>query len=354
VQPRRRAQFLAAVALLTALLVAGCGGGSGDKAKTLLKRGFSESIPSANVSVDVNVSLEGLPTLSQPVRVHIGGPFKSNGPGRLPSLEWGLNFSGAGQTFSAGLVSTGTQAFVKYQGSYYKVDDRTMATLQQAAASRGTRGSRSLKSFGIDPLGWIKDASVQDDATVAGVATKHVAAGVDIGKLFGDLNKVVARAGGAVGAARPQQLTPQVIDQVKKVIHDPKVDVYVGKADGRIRRVALGLQFSIPQQAQALARGLKGGSMTISVEFARVGQPQTITAPTSSKPLSDLATQLRGLGGLGGAAGGLGGSSSGSTGGATPTGRTPSAQQFQRYAQCLGKANPSDAAAIARCRALLK
>ena len=145
-----------------------------------------------------------------------------------------------------------------------------------------------------------------------------------------------------------------LIDQVKKVIHDPKVDVYVGKADGRIRRVALGLQFSIPQQAQALARGLKGGSMTISVEFAGVGQPQTITAPTSSKPLSDLATQLRGLGGLGGTAGGLGGSSSGSTGGATPTGRTPSAQQFQRYAQCLGKANPSDAAAIARCRALLK
>jgi len=349
VQAPRRAYFLAAVALLTALVAAGCGGGSGDKAKALLKRGFSESIPSANVSVDVNVSLQGLPTLSQPIRVHIGGPYKSNGQGKLPSLEWGLNFSGAGQTFSAGLVSTGTQAFVKYQGTYYKVDDRIMATLQQAAASRGTSGSRSLKSFGIDPLGWIRDASVQDDATVAGVATKHVAAGVDIGKLFGDLNKVVARAGGAVGAARPQQLTPAVIDQIKSVIHDPKVDVYVGKQDGRIRRAALGLQFSLPQQAQALARGLKGGSMTISVEFAGVGEPQTITAPASSKPLSELAKQLRGLAGLGG----LGGSSSSTTAPSTG-GRTPSAQQFQRYAKCLGAANPTDAAAIARCRALLK
>ena len=159
-QAPRRAYFLAAVALLTALVAAGCGGGSGDKAKALLKRGFSESIPSANVSVDVNVSLQGLPTLSQPIRVHIGGPYRSNGQGKLPSLEWGLNFSGAGQTFSAGLVSTGTQAFVKYQGTYYKVDDRTMATLQQAAASRGTSGSRSLKSFGIDPLGMTNVAMV--------------------------------------------------------------------------------------------------------------------------------------------------------------------------------------------------
>ena len=352
-QAPRRAQFLAVLAVLViGSLLAGCGGGSGDDAKALLKRGFSESIPSANVSVDVNVSVQGLPQLSQPIRVHIGGPYRSNGRGRLPSLQWGLNFSGAGQTFSAGLVSTGTQAFVKYQGTYYKVDASTMAALQQAAASRSATGSRSLSSFGVDPLGWIKDASVQDDATVAGVATKHVAAGVDIAKLFSDLNKVVARAGGAVGAARPQQLTPAVIDQIKNVIHDPKVDVYVGKQDGRIRRAALGLQFSVPQQAQALARGLKGGSLEISVEFAGVGQPQTIQAPASSRPISELAKQLKGRGGLGGATGGLGGSSSGATGGAT--GRTPSAQQFQRYAKCLGAANPTDAAAIARCRALLK
>ena len=74
-QAPRRAQFLAVLAVLViGSLLAGCGGGSGDDAKALLKRGFSESIPSANVSVDVNVSVQGLPQLSQPIRVHIGGP----------------------------------------------------------------------------------------------------------------------------------------------------------------------------------------------------------------------------------------------------------------------------------------
>jgi len=177
VQVRRRISCLALLGvLLVGALLAGCGGGSDKDAKALLKRGFSESIPSANVSIDVSVSVQGVPQLSQPVRIKLGGPFKSNGRGKLPSLQWDLNFSGGGQTFTAGLVSTGTQAFVNYQGTYYKVDDRTMARLQQAVASGGTGGGRSLKSFGVDALSWIKDAKQQGDATVAGVATKHVSA----------------------------------------------------------------------------------------------------------------------------------------------------------------------------------
>jgi hypothetical protein len=357
VQVRQRLLTLAVIAAaLAGVVLAGCGGGSDKDAKALLKRGFSESIPSANVSVDVSVKVDGVPQLSQPIRIKLGGPFKSNGPRKLPSLQWDVSFSGGGQTFSAGLVSTGEQAFVNYQGTYYKVDDRTMTQLTAAAARGGANGgSRSLKQFGVDPLGWVKDASDQGEANVAGVTTKHVSAGVDVGKLFADLNKVVARAGGSVGTARPRQLPPAVVDQIKKVVHDPKLDVYVGKQDGKIRRAALGLQFSVPKQSQASARGVQGGNVTLSVEFAGVGEPQTIQAPASFKPLSELTKQLGGLAGLGGASSGLGGSSGGPGGSAGGgAGTTPSAQQFQRYAQCLNSAKPGDTAAMQRCRSLLK
>jgi hypothetical protein len=353
VQPRHRLLSLAVLALsLAALAVAGCGGSEGS-AKALLKRGFSESISSADMSIDVTVKVDGLPTLAQPVRVKLGGPFKSNGKGKLPSLQWDLSFSGGGRTFSAGLVSTGEQAFVNYQGTYYKVDDATMARLKQAAATRRSSGARSLKDFGIDPLGWFKDASEQGEANVAGVTTKHVSAGVDLGKLFGDLNKVVARARGSVGTARPSQLSPAVIDQIKKVVHDPKLDAYVGRKDGKIRRLAFEVGFDVPEQAQGSSRGVKGGTVTFSVEFAGVGEPQTIQAPASSKPISELASQIRGLaGGLGGgAAGGLGGA--GGSAGGSGGGRTPTPQQFQRYARCLTAAKPGDTAAQERCRKLL-
>jgi hypothetical protein len=128
----------------------------------------------------------------------------------------------------------------------------------------------------------------------------------------------------------------------------------------------------VPDDQQAQARGIKGGNLTVSVEFAGVGEPQTIQAPANAKPISDLAKQLQGLGGALGATGGIGGDTSGDTGGSssdgnlpggTPggepgaeggSGRSPSSEQFQEYAQCLNNAKPSDTAALQKCSDLLK
>ena len=355
-----------ALAALVAAVLAGCGGGSSDDAKSLLKRGFNGSIPSANVTVDISAKIDGVPQLSQPIRLKLGGPYKGNGRGTLPSLNWDVSVSGGGQTFSAGLISTGQQAFVNFQGTNYQVDQSTMAQLKQASAQGAdTSGRKSLKQFGVDPIAWVKDPSVEGESDVAGVQTKHVTGGIDIGKLFKDLNTVVSKAGGAVGRVRPQQLTPQVIDQIEKVVHDPKLDVYVGKSDGKIRRFALSLDFTVPPSARALARGATGGNLTISIEFAGVGEPQTIQAPTNAKPISELTKQLSGLGGALGATGGIGGTSSngsspssgapgGVPGSAGGGGRSPSSEQFQKYAQCLNKAKPSDTAALQKCSELLK
>ena len=352
-----RAKTLVSLALLlTALgaLIAGCGGGSEKDAKAELQRGFNSSITSANVTVDITAQINGVPQLQQPIRVKLGGPYQSNGKGKLPSLNWDVSVSGGGQTFSAGLISTGDKGYVNFQGTNYQVDPATMQQLSQAMAQRGASGKKSLKDFGIDPIAWVKDPSVEGDSDVSGVATKHISATIDVKKLFEDLNKVVAKAGGAVGQAAPQQLTPQIIDQIAKVVHDPKFDAYVGKADGKFRRLALDLQFDVPENDQATLRGLKGGSLSISVEFANVGKPQTITAPANAKPLSELTKQLGGLGGaLGGATGGIGGSGgTGGTGG--PTGSSGASDKYQKYAQCLNKADPSDSAAISRCAQLLK
>ncbi|MEA2273743.1 MAG: hypothetical protein QOI98_2451, partial [Solirubrobacteraceae bacterium] len=319
--------------------------------------------------IDVSAKIDGVPQLTQPVRFKLGGPYKSNGPKTLPSLNWDVSVSGGGQTFSAGVISTGDKAFVNFQGTNYEVGAATMARLKQAAAQGNTGGSKSLKQFGVDPLAWVKDPSVDGESDVAGVTTKHVTTGIDVEKLFKDLNKVVAKAGGTVGQAAPAQLTPDVINSIKKVVQNPKLDVYVGKDDGKIRRFAVSLDFSVPENAQASARGIKGGNLTISVEFAGIGEPQTIQAPANAKPISELTKQLRGLGGALGATGGIGGGTSGGSGGSsglpggTPGGapgttggggKSPTSEQFQKYAQCLNNAKPSDTAALQKCSELLK
>lgn len=349
---RHRFLLLALAAATFALVaLAGCGGSSKD-AEALLRRGFSSPIGSANVTIDLNGKVDGVPQLSQPIRIKLGGPYRSNGKGKLPSINWDVSLSGGGQSFTAGLISTGNQAFVNFQGTNYKADDATVARLNSTAAARAPSGSQSLKSFGIDPVRWVKNASEEGDANVAGVSTTHVSAGIDVVKLFTDLNKVVARARGSVGAARPQQLSPQTIDQIEKIVHDPKLDVYVGKRDGKIRRFALNLNFDVPKQSQSSSRGASGGNLSLSVEFAGVGEPQTIVAPTSYKPISDLQKQLGGLNGALGVSPGASGSTP--PAGGSGSGGSGSSDKYQRYAECLSKADPSDAAAIQRCATLVK
>src|SRR4051812_17592095 len=91
-RPRAFALALALTALVAALL-AGCGGGNEEDAKALLKRGFNESIPSANVTIDISAKVDGVPQLNQPVRVKLGGPYQSNGKGKLPSFNWDVTVS---------------------------------------------------------------------------------------------------------------------------------------------------------------------------------------------------------------------------------------------------------------------
>lgn len=358
VKPFTRLLVLALVAVAAALAVglAACGGGSDKNAKALLRKAFSRPIGSANITIDVNAKVDGVASLSQPIRVKLGGPYQSNGSKKLPSLNWDLSVSGGGQTFSAGVTTTGDNAFVNFQGTNYEVGRQAVAKYNQSLAQRNPQGKSNLKRFGIDPINWVKDAHEEGDATVAGVSTTHVSAGLDVGRFFSDINKVLSKARASVpGTTATQQLTPAQIDQIKKVIKDPKFDVYVGKADGKFRRVAIDLGFQVPDSAQASVRGVKGGNVSVSVELAGVGEPQTITAPTNVKPLAELTKQLGGLGSLGTALGATGGAGAGSSGGsAGGTGSAPNSQQYKKYAECLNKAKPSDVAAIQRCATLLK
>ena len=133
----------------------------------------------------------------------------------------------------------------------------------------------------------------------------------------------------------------------------------------------------MPEADRQQARGIEGGTLELTIEFRDVGKPQQIEAPAQSRPLSDLTKQLGGAGalGLGGALGGRQGGGTGQGGrrapqvpqqqtAAQPPRRRPrsggsggsggDAETFQRYADCLDKADPQDTAALQRCSELLQ
>jgi hypothetical protein len=345
-------------ALLAAVaLVAGCGGGGGGSSKdarALIDKAFKTSIPSADVTLNIQAEVRGIAQLQQPVSLKVAGPYQSNGGKKLPNFNWQVSVSGGGQAFSGGLISTGDNAFVNFQGTNYEVGTARVGQFNQQLATK-TGSGKSLKDFGIDPQSWVLDPQDKGDESVNGANVTHVEANVDVGKMLADFNKTIQRAGGAMGTSTPQQLSTATIDKVKQIVKSPKFDIYVGKDDNRIRRLAVKIDFEVPADQRAQLQGAEGGTISFQIDFAKVGQPQTITAPQNARPISELQQQLGGLtGGLGGSGGssaspgGSGGSGSGSGG------SSPSPAQYDKYSKCLQAADPSDTAAIQACTKILK
>jgi hypothetical protein len=332
---------LAALLAVTALLLAGCGGGGDEgEARELLRKGFGASIGTANISVDLTAKLEGIPQQQGPVRVKLAGPYRSNGQGKLPDADLDVVISGGGQTFSMGLLSTGERAFVVFGGTPYESSAATVKRLNGAGGGGGVGG------LGISPLDWLDDASDEGEATVNDVATRHVRANVDVEKALRDLNGVVAKT------AAPGQPAPTLgdaqIKQIDGVIDDPKLDVYVGRDDDKIRRFSLDLTFEVPEASRRRLNGLSSGTVTLDVELTEVGQPQRIEEPASSRPMAELNKLLGGRGILG-LLFGL------TTGTPQQNGSTsPTPEQIEAYRECIDQAKPNDAGAIERCRELLR
>jgi hypothetical protein len=358
-QSRSRLLFLPILVLLIATAaLSGCGGGGGnDKAATqLLNTAFHQPIKSADVNFNLQIQVNGVAALKEPISFRLAGPYVNNGPGKLPSLDFNANVVGGGQSVPFGLTSTGDNFFVEVQGTAYEVGRQTVARLNRQLAQRRGGGQRtSLSELGIHPSTWLSGAKTVGDSTVAGTKVTHISASLKVRNVLDDLNQLVRRAPtSGLSGTKPAELTERQKSQIEQVIENPQIDVYVAKGDHTIRRLATTLQISIPKDQQSKFNGATGGTLQLSIEFANVGQAQRISAPANPKPLSDLAGQLGALGGsLGGgsAGGGSGGSGSGGSG---STGGSPSAKQFEDYAKCVQKAGGSNAAALQKCAKLLR
>jgi hypothetical protein len=357
------------LALLTAVaaLVAGCGGGGGGSsadARALIDKAFKTSIPSADMTLNIQAEVKGVAQLSQPVSLKIAGPYQSNGKTKLPDFNWQVSVSGGGQAFSGGVISTGENAFVNFQGTNYEVGAAAVGRVNQQLATQTGTG-KTLKDFGIDPQSWVQDPQDKGDESVNGADTTHVQTSVDVAKMLGDFNKTIQQAGGAMGTSAPQQLSADTISKIGQIVKDPKLDLYVGKSDNRIRRLSVKIDFQIPSDQRAQFQGAEGGTLSFQIDFAKVGEKQTITAPANARPISELQQQLgglgAGLGGLGGSgaggaggSGGAGGAGGSGSGGSGSGGSSPTPAQFEKYSKCLQNADPSDTAAIQQCAKLLK
>ncbi len=365
--------LLAAGAVLV-LILSACGSSSNTSPSSLLQQTFggSHTVNSGSVSIALRVNPAGSSTLTSPITLSFGGPFESQGKGKLPKSNFNVSLSAQGKSGSLGILSTGSAGYVTLQGTSYQLPAATFQKLESsfaglASSPSGGSGSGTLAKLGIHPLDWLTHPSVVGTETVGGTETTHIRAGVNVAALLTDVNTVLQKASslGVAGATKTPSNIPQATRQrIAGAVQNPTFDVWTGKSDKTVRRLSIQLTVPVSGQISSLLGGLNSAQIGLSMQYSNLNQPQTITTPTNVRPFTEFSTKLQSFlaavqGSLSGVTGGLGSSGTGSTGagatGSTGTGSTASSgasAQAQSYGQCIVNAH-NDIAKMQQCASLI-
>jgi hypothetical protein len=328
-----------AIALAIPALLAGCGGGGNDEDPSqVLQQTFDNptKITSGRLAIDLSGSAEG--EQSGRLSATVEGPFQGDAddPTSFPQFDLTakVSASGAGQSFDfdGGLVTTKDNAYVEYQGQAYEVGTTLYRQFlqgyrksqRQAEAEGGEDAESFFKRFDVDPTTWLTNLSNEGTTDVDGTETIHISGDANVPQILSDIEKIARQTGGGQASIPQDQL-----DQVESAIKTASIDVYSGTDDKLLRKLALNLTVEPSEGADSQVSSVEG---QFSVTVSDVNEPQTITAPSGAKSISDLLGQFGinlPLGALGGAA---------------PQTEIPGAGgSAQAYADCLKKATtPSE------------
>lgn len=376
----RGARVVAAVllAVVSSFALAACGSSSSSSgdAATLLKQTFtgSHKISSGNLNFAVTVDPSGSSTLSGPIKLSFGGPFQSSGVAKLPQSNFTVSVSALGRSGSLGILSTGSSGYVTLQGTSYQLPQPTFKKLESSLSQIGTTGnggsSGSLSKLGIKPLDWLSDPKVVGTESVGGTDTTHITANINVAAFLNDFSTFLQKAStlgvSGVGSAS-KGLSPSVRSQIASAVQNPRFDVWTGNSDKTLRRLTVALTVPVTGSVSTQLGGLRSADIGLSMQYADINQPQTITAPKTLRPYSEFTSkvqsflaQLQGSvggsglipGAAGSGSGSSGSSSAGSSAGSSGSSSAGTASKVQRYSNCVTAAG-SDVAKMQRCASIL-
>ena len=327
-----------ACATLCAGLLGACGGDDklGDSgAQALLQQTFASSasaIDDGRLNLAFRLDPKGLLALGGPIKLDLSGPFAAPSGGRLPLFDVDFGATLAGQRFGGAILSTGRAAFVRLDGTDYKIDRGFVAKLRSGLAGVGDKQQPGLRALGIDPLRWVSGAQERGEERVAGVDTTRISANVNVEKLLADIDRLLTKAGGAGAGA--DLLSPRLRKQISDAVKTAKVDIWTGTEDKILRQIAVRIDFAF-KQGESPVTGLDAGKIDLRLRLSDVNRTKVdVRAPADAHPLEELT----GRGGIASFLRGIGKGLSG-TGGAVAGGQ---------FLACITGAS-SDTASLVRC-----
>lgn len=292
--------FVALIALSAALAACGGSGGSDDP-KTVVDDATFKGIESGEVDLSLELGVEG--KSGGNLDVALSGPFQTEEGADLPDLDLSFESKGSigGKKLDrkGGLTLLAGEAYVGYEGTEYEVDSTTFNFFkstflrqQGSASEEGSTGCQEAAAA-LEPSAFLDNLKGEGSADVGGTSTEKVSGDLDVSGAVEALselsdNPACSAQLNASGAFPPPAELDKAKDTVEESIKSGKVVLYVGD-DDIVRRVVAELTIEPPKSAEASA---KRADVDLDLTLTGVNEDQEISAPTKTKPLSDLFIEL--------------------------------------------------------------
>lgn len=268
----------AAVAVLVAAVLAGCGGGDGEDAAQALRQ------TSANLakirSGDLDLRLVLTPGKGgaggRGVGVEMRGPFSFAGKGPLPVARVSYTQIAGDQKVPATFISTGRAAYVTVNGTTYRLPRDQADVLRLGGGGAGAKGLDALK---LDARRWMRDPKLSDGPKVAGQATDRLTGKLNPGPALSDLLGAASRAGSGAG------LQEADARRLAETVRSSSIEVLTGAEDRFLRRVKVSADLDVPESMRRQVGGRAALHLDFELGVARPNRDVQVAAPKGAQPL---------------------------------------------------------------------
>jgi hypothetical protein len=312
-----------------ALTVAACGGsgkssssspastgsssssGSGGAAGILSAIDTKASTGPQKLKLDVTVDIKGAPTnqqlalfTKQPIHLGVDGVVDSAGK----SADVNVSVTLGNSPLAAEIRAGGGKSWIQIDGKWYDLPANALSSTTGTALPAGGLSTSNLDAGKIlaaigDPSKLLNNASVSSDK-VEGIDSDKVSGDVNIDGVAAAAANLSKSLGNSTATAPTQAQIDKTAAELKKVVNKAHVDLWVGKSDHKVHRVAFTLDAAM-DDATKKSSGIDSAVVTFDVTTVDASAPD-VSAPSSVGTPAEFQAALVGLLGkvMGGAAGG--------------------------------------------------
>jgi hypothetical protein len=310
--PQMRSKAGVLAALLTATMLAACGGGSSDSgssgsgdahaaAEKIIAQAIAPNDKASSAAIDgtIDVTVKGVPRFREPIKLTASGAYDLPAGSDVPDFDVDVGLGLSGGVIGGGLVLADGKGFITLGSTGYELPTAISQRIAKPAPQQDNGLTKTAAMFYINPQEWQKNAKLVGDARVAGEDTDHLTADIRPDRFFDDVARLVNLLTAlkvTQAVALPTQLTARVRAALVRSVTLAKGEVWIGKDDHVLRKATLKGAITVAKKDQALLGGVTSATLDANINVTEVGTEHAIKAPSQRGSYKALELSLNALG----------------------------------------------------------